>query len=119
MRKHTKEYLEYLGSLQWHAKREAALKRSGYTCENCGAHKNLEVHHRHYDTLFNERPEDLRVLCTACHPKADEERRRINHRAAGLSTYATNKYGENWQGFCDAEFIVEEFDSWLEDRAYD
>ncbi len=113
----TKQYREYLGSLQWHAKREAALLRSGHKCERCGANKGLEVHHKHYRTLFHEQPEDLEVLCFPCHGPADERRRRNNHREAGLNTYAAKKYGEDWHSMKDPDLVAEEFDDWRERRS--
>lgn len=116
MRRLTKQYREYLASLQWHAKREAALLRSGHKCQSCGAHKDLEVHHKHYETLGNEQPEDLVVLCIRCHDRADERRRRRNHRAAGMKTYAEKKYGEDWQSMVDPDALAEEFGDWRERR---
>lgn len=36
-------------------------------CQACGSGEDLQVHHRHYDTLGNEAPRDLVLLCDACH----------------------------------------------------
>lgn len=115
MRGLTKQYREYLGSLQWHAKREAALLRSGRRCQSCGTLRDLEVHHKHYETFGHEKPEDLEVLCIRCHDQADEQRRRRNHHWAGMQTYAEKKYGEDWCSM-DLHDLAEEFDDWCQRR---
>lgn len=47
--------------------------------------QGLEVHHRTYERLGNERPEDLVALCWCCH---DE----ITDRAASLKLLARGGY---------------------------
>ncbi len=116
MPRRTTQYHEYLQSLSWHVKRQAALARAGHKCQRCEATKSLEVHHKHYNTLFNEAPEDLEVLCILCHVGADEQRRRKSRREAGLNTWATKKCGEDWQSSGDSDLIVEAFDDWVERR---
>jgi hypothetical protein len=61
------EYYEYIQSPAWKAKAEAAKKRAGYKCQVCNGTHRLEAHHRTYDRLGNERPEDITVLCHSCH----------------------------------------------------
>lgn len=61
------EYKEYLKSDHWQATRKATLASRNYKCEKCGACRQLEVHHRTYANVGAERPEDLQVLCEACH----------------------------------------------------
>jgi 5-methylcytosine-specific restriction endonuclease McrA len=116
MRGPSKEYREYLQSLRWLATRDAALARACHKCQRCGATKNLEVHHKHYKSLGQEKPEDLEVLCIPCHDEADVVRRRRNHWEAGLNTFATKKYGEDWASTGDWDLIAEEFDEWRERR---
>jgi len=60
-------YAEYLQTTHWHFKRSDALKRSKYRCQLCNSTKRLDVHHRTYENLGNEEPEDLIVLCRKCH----------------------------------------------------
>jgi hypothetical protein len=57
------------------------------------------------------------VLCIPCHDKADVRRRRHSRWEAGLDTYATKKYGEDWQGTGDGDLIAEEYNDWLERRS--
>jgi hypothetical protein len=67
-------YLDYLDSPEWWAKRKRALARANYCCERCGLwaerfeiRQRLETHHLTYDRLGHEQPDDLEVLCSACH----------------------------------------------------
>lgn len=92
------------------------MSRAGHKCERCEATKNLEVHHKHYETLFKEAPEDLEVLCIPCHARADELRRHRSRRKAGMNTWASKKYGEDWQNLGDSDLIAERFDDWAERR---
>ena len=110
MKKRTKEYDEYMQSLAWEEKRQEAICRAGHKCQSCGRTRDLEVHHLHYNTLFDERPEDLQVLCVRCHKIADEQRGRKARYAAGLNTFAMKKYPDGG----DLGEIAEEYDRWLE-----
>jgi hypothetical protein len=58
------EYNRYL----WAEKRKQVLERAGWRCETCNRSWNLQVHHRHYETLYHEDPAvDLQCLCSKCH----------------------------------------------------
>lgn len=65
-------YQDYLKSKQWAQRRKMALEHYGHKCETCGSMNRLQVHHRHYKTIFNEMPVDLQVLCCGCHENAHE-----------------------------------------------
>lgn len=62
------KYLEYLQSDVWKAKRKLVLERENDLCESC---KNpaVDIHHLHYDNLYNEPLEDLQALCRPCHSR--------------------------------------------------
>jgi HNH endonuclease len=114
-------YDEYILSPQWEAKRQKVfLERD--RCERCGRANLLEVHHVTYERLGREPDSELEVLCSFCHTKADQERAlRSAARSAdakfraGLNTYATKKYGEDWQDrYWDLDRIEDEFERWLE-----
>ena len=60
-------YLEYLKSPEWKERSKEAKERAGYRCQICNSGKRLEVHHRTYERLGSELPEDLTVLCRLCH----------------------------------------------------
>ena len=61
------DYDEYLKSEVWQIRRAMALERAGYKCHVCGERENLNVHHKTYEHLGNELPEELVVLCRAHH----------------------------------------------------
>lgn len=64
------EYLEYLRSPEWEAKKAKVFAARGRQCEECGSHDHLEVHHLTYERLMHERLSDLRILCEDCHDAA-------------------------------------------------
>lgn len=58
----------YLTSDWWRLTRQVALERAGHKCQLCASDCGpLQVHHRSYDRLGCEEPEDLTVLCDGCH----------------------------------------------------
>jgi len=64
------DYYAYLKSREWQFKRQTALDRAGYRCQVCNRSSTdvtLEVHHRTYERLGDELPDDLTVLCRDCH----------------------------------------------------
>lgn len=68
------KYQAYIASDAWRQKSEAARRRADHRCSVCGAEGNLETHHLTYERLGNERPEDLTVLCRACHSLEHEDK---------------------------------------------
>jgi hypothetical protein len=67
------DYNTYLQSTHW--KETRSWRMTGY-CERCRLQrylvilifkKDLNVHHKHYNTLGRERWGDLEVLCPRCH----------------------------------------------------
>lgn len=63
------DYYEYIKSDEWRAKADAAKERAGFRCQVCNAGLGivLHAHHRTYERLGNELPEDITVLCKRCH----------------------------------------------------
>jgi len=76
------EYSQYLWSPSWRLRRKLLIYLAGAKCEKCGCesdvpnvypvrcnvqHPLLHVHHKHYDNVGSERPEDVEVLCFVCH----------------------------------------------------
>lgn len=52
------DYRDYLQSAAWQRVRR---------CQDCGEHRQLEVHHLTYARIGHEEMSDLRVLCHGCH----------------------------------------------------
>ena len=77
-------YANYLQTPEWRERRLAALERAHYRCQVCYGSLYLQVHHRTYERRGREWPEDLTVLCDACHalfhgkmPKSPSDGRRF------------------------------------------
>ncbi len=79
------EYDRYMKSEAWREKAEEAKQRAGHRCQLCNkANTVLHVHHRTYERLGKELPDDLIVLCAGCHSKFHDKlpnrRRRTKRR---------------------------------------
>ena len=62
------EYQEYLKTPHWQDVRRRRLEIDGYRCALCGEVYDLNVHHRHYNSLWRESAEtDTITLCRSCH----------------------------------------------------
>jgi hypothetical protein len=83
------DYDEYLRSEAWGVRRQWKLEEADHKCQTCSGPDELNVHHRNYDNLGNERQCDLVVLCRSCHklfhgipdqpaPDAEVLRQRLN-----------------------------------------
>lgn len=111
-------YSSYIKSNDWRKKRKYALEYLGKQCQRCEVKdKNLEVHHKHYKTLYHEKIEDIEVLCSECHEKADETRKKTNIERAynsAFGTWAIKKYGEHSLYDMAEERLYEEFEEWLD-----
>lgn len=64
------DYYAYIRSEAWQEKAYDAKQRAGWRCQVCNARgPRLDAHHRTYDRLGHELPEDITVLCSTCHAK--------------------------------------------------
>ena len=61
------EYQAYLESSAWQDVRRLVIDRFGGRCATCNASDGLEVHHRTYERVGDERMDDLTLLCSQCH----------------------------------------------------
>jgi hypothetical protein len=64
------QYRKYIKSQEWRTKAEEAKVSAGNRCQVCNrsrAEVQLDAHHRTYERLGNELPEDITVLCRECH----------------------------------------------------
>lgn len=70
---HSRLYRQTMASERWRIVRGEAAWRSGYRCQACGSGGYLEGHHwRGYRMLGRESPEDVQMLCLACHRRAHQ-----------------------------------------------
>ncbi|MGG5488237.1 HNH endonuclease [Gaetbulibacter sp. PBL-D1] len=67
------KYHNYLLSEKWKIKKDKVLLRDNYTCKNCNSNIDLEIHHLHYENVFNENLDDLITVCSECHKKLHEK----------------------------------------------
>jgi len=70
-------YKKYIRSDEWQQKRKERLALDNHRCKNCGGRRGLEVHHKNYDSLFNENvSSDLITQCKECHDKITDLNRK-------------------------------------------
>lgn len=70
----SEEYKQYLKSSEWKEKRKQFIEGVGSECERCGSKKNLQIHHKNYDNVFDETEDDVEVLCKNCHAQEELEK---------------------------------------------
>lgn len=70
-------YHEYIGSKEWAKKRKKAFRKHGRKCSICSSTRALQVHHKHYKTLYREGMDDLQILCADCHANHHEGKRGV------------------------------------------
>ena len=69
-------YAEYMQSNEWRIKRGYRLKIDKHKCRDFHlwpCRKNLQVHHKNYNRLGNERMSDIITLCVKHHRKAHKK----------------------------------------------
>lgn len=74
----------YLSEI-WLKQKQLLIEWRGNKCEHCGSEKNLQIHHRNYETFGEELPFDLLILCKECHEKLHQLAKKVLN-------------GEVWQG---------------------
>lgn len=65
-------YKDQLKDKRWKKLANKIRKRDEYTCQMCGSHKKLQVHHKHYiagKMAWEYNDSDLITLCKDCHKK--------------------------------------------------
>lgn len=60
-------YSHYLKTETWKNRAALARSRASDRCSTCNAEGTLEVHHRTYERVGRESPDDLIALCSPCH----------------------------------------------------
>jgi hypothetical protein len=106
-------YKNYLRSEEWKNKAKFARQLAEHTCEMCFKKKPLDVHHSNYECLYNERFNDVYILCRECHEVEDE----IRKKNAAYWTYLETKYGINWPSY-HGTYSKAEFEIWYEEKKF-
>ena len=60
-------YKEYLKTNHWLMLKARMYNKYKYKCAYCSTNKDLNLHHKTYDNVGNERVKDLVYLCSNCH----------------------------------------------------
>jgi 5-methylcytosine-specific restriction endonuclease McrA len=123
-------YNKVIASSYWEKLRQRFLEKHDFKCCRCGWQKtyldksrNIELHHKTYERLGKERDEDLELVCSVCHVKADRERAEQGRRRAEDALYssqfdgwASKVYGDDYESTVD-EFAHERFCDWQERKS--
>lgn len=119
------QYTAVIASKRWRRLRVKRLANSENCCERCGWKKeswdksrSLDLHHRTYDRLGEERADDLELVCSVCHIRADQERADDGRKKSADALYdaqfdgwATKVYGEFYD---EDEDMHDRFIEWQE-----
>jgi len=70
------DYGDYLQSLEWKWKAWVVKAKAGFRCQVCNSRGILNAHHRTYDRKYHEDYDDLIALCSDCHEKFHNVRRK-------------------------------------------
>lgn len=125
-------YNAVIASARWRRLRAKRLAKCDHSCQRCGWKKEtwdksrtLDLHHRTYDRLGEERDDDLELVCSLCHVQADRERAKEGRQRADKALYnaqfrgwASKVYGEDYGGDID-EDMRERFQEWQERKQQD
>lgn len=91
------KYHLYLASREWALLKEAVRARSRGVCERCRNSPTENVHHKTYERIYMEQPEDLIHVCRPCHEflsgknDYDPMPTRINLSTVGCSDHSLFK----------------------------
>lgn len=117
-----------LASPRWARMRDRLIRERGRRCQRCRkpwTETELQGHHLTYERLGFERDEDVEILCPACHPAADAERKRRDEIKAAdaradaqyarrLDGWARKRYGDDWDTDYDCDAVEDAFERWLD-----
>lgn len=72
------DYENYLKTSHWQELKQRIYAKYRQ-CQNCGAKRGLDVHHKTYERLGHEKLSDLRLLCRECHYRTHRMKKGIRH----------------------------------------
>lgn len=84
-------YIEYINGAEWLKKRKTVLENPYYgrsnECFLCRKDKHLQVHHLSYAHVFNERDDELIILCNKCHSETHFYTGKKNHNNIDINVF--------------------------------
>jgi hypothetical protein len=64
------QYNQYMKSDEWREFRKRIIRERGHACERCGQTRGeMHLHHLTYVRFMRELPQDVQLVCLACHKK--------------------------------------------------
>lgn len=119
------DYERRLASPSWAGLRHSVIRAQRGLCAGCGLRRSrLELHHLHYRTLGQERPEDVVALCRWCHIVWDEERAKEGRSRADSALYNARvegfarSLGYDTEGSVDWDSVEDRYERWIDSRGY-
>jgi len=61
------------------------------------AENHIHIHHKHYDSMFNEKREDVMLLCDSCHKLSHQLERMQNRSPLYKQMYLDFKANTGWE----------------------
>jgi HNH endonuclease len=92
-------YHQRISSASWKTLKREVIEQRGNRCERCRQESaSLALHHVHYRSLGSEQPEDVELLCSECHTRADEARAAKGRpkRDAPQEGWIVGNDGDHW-----------------------
>jgi len=118
---HSAEYSKVISSARWKKLRLQRIASAKGRCERCGRwptySRELELHHRTYERLGNELPDDVELLCVPCHKVADRQREHataVRSWDRAVEGWARKVYGDEGLFGMDWDVVEARFERWLE-----
>jgi 5-methylcytosine-specific restriction endonuclease McrA len=69
-------YTEYMQSPEWRSRRSLYFETHERRCKACGDAGSIQLHHKTYARLGEERDQDLVALCRRCHLNLHREQKK-------------------------------------------
>lgn len=98
-----KKYVEYLKSPQWEDRKRKYFKNKEKKCWGCGSTNRVQLHHKTYTSLYQEKDHHLVPVCGKCHDKIHKMARDID---IGMRE---NKWSHNkkWHLYYITELVLD------------
>lgn len=93
------KYVSYLMSEKWFEFKKMLFAMRGRRCEICQTTKGqIHGHHLTYERLYNEKPEDVQLLCQSCHRDIHKKKKKVmtqpTHQYKNIDDVPLTKIGK-------------------------